>query len=108
MKKIIILFLLLVPLALAATQTSEDMDIGSSATVSGKTVTILDAEQSGKLKVSVDGVKGIVNNDNTSTNVNEMFITIVDFFRIDQESIEASLELRNEKHNTFGRIGLTI
>ena len=92
---IFLLFLIIIPLAFASqTETTSLMTINDSATVFGKTVTILKAEISGKLRVSVDGVEGIVKTGiNRTTNVNEMFIDIINFTYIDPETIDAILEI---------------
>ncbi|MCG2718297.1 MAG: hypothetical protein L6408_05615, partial [Nanoarchaeota archaeon] len=97
MRKIIfLLFLVLIPLAFAdvsKTETSTALDINDTFTVHGKTLTILSAERTGKLKVSVDGVEGIVRpGTNRTSNVNEMFIEILNFTYVDSEDIEAILE----------------
>ncbi|MBL7100562.1 MAG: hypothetical protein ISS23_01265 [Nanoarchaeota archaeon] len=92
---ILLAFFILIPLALAAkTETTELLHINDSSTVEGKTLTILSADRSGKLKVSVDGVEGIVRPGiNRTSNINEMFIEILNFTYLDPETIDAILEI---------------
>lgn len=96
MKKIIfLLFFILIPLASAKVETTEALNINDSATVYGKTITILSVGSSGKLKVNVDGVEGIVRQEaNKTTNVNEMFIEILNFTYFDSENIETIFKLK--------------
>jgi len=95
MKKIYLLLLfILIPLVIANTETTEMLNFNSSATVSGKTLTITDAETSGKLKVTVDGVKGIVKPGiNRTSEVNGMFVEILNFTYFDFNYIETILEI---------------
>jgi len=94
-KAILILFLFLIPLVFASkTETTDVLNLNDTATVYGKTLTILSASPIGKLKVSVDGVEGIVRPGvNRTTNVNEMFIEILNFTYVDVEYIETILEI---------------
>jgi len=97
MRKIIfLLFFILVPFVLAdyaKTETSTSLDINDTFSVWGKTLTVLSADISGKLKVSVDGVKGIVRPGvNKSTNINEMHVEILNFTYVDTENVEVILK----------------
>lgn len=93
-RAIFVLFFLLIPLAFAKTETTKVLNINDTATVYGKTLTVLSADVSGKLKVSVDGVEGIVKPGvNRTSNVNEMFIEILNFTYIDEEYVETILKV---------------
>ena len=93
-KTTVLLFFILIPFAFAEVEISESLNINSSVTVYGKTLTILGAESNGKLKVSVDGVEGIVKPTvNRTTNVNEMFVEILNFTYIDPETIDTILKI---------------
>lgn len=94
MKKIIILlFFILIPLVLSETKISGKLDINDSITVYGKTLTILSANND-RIRVDVDGVENIVKQTfNKTTNINEMFIEMLNFTYIDWENIEAILKI---------------
>lgn len=99
MRKIIfLLFLFLIPLAFASkTETTKVLHINDSATVYGKTLTVLGSDASGKLKVDVDGVVGIVRPGiNRTTSINEMYIEILNFTYVDEETIDTILKITVE------------
>lgn len=79
--------------AYAETKTVEKMDIGSKETVSGKTLTILDATSSGNLKVDVDGKKGFVKYGDPLVNINEMKVRVVNFTYVDEDFVQATVEM---------------
>ncbi|MDP2908567.1 MAG: hypothetical protein Q8N77_02055 [Nanoarchaeota archaeon] len=94
-KAIIFLFLVLIPLVFAAkTETTKELNINDTATVYGKTLTVLSASSMGQLRVSVDGVEGIVRPGiNRTTDINEMYIEILNFTYVDSENIESILKI---------------
>jgi len=96
MRKIIfLLFLLLIPVVLASkTETTQVLNINDTATVYGKTLTVLSASSTGKLRVSVDGVDGIVRPGvNRTTNINEMYVEILNFTYVDVDYVETILKI---------------
>lgn len=101
-KSFIILFLILIPLVFASkTETTGMLHLNDTATVYGKTLTVLSATSIGKLKVNVDGVKGIaMPGVNKTTNVNEMYIEILNFTYIDSETFDVGLKIT--VHNQCG------
>ncbi len=94
MKKILFfLFLFLIPLALAKTETTKVLHFNETVTVEGKTLTTLNANPDTKVKVSVDGVDGIIRGINRTMNVNEMWINMLNFTYVDSESFDVIFEL---------------
>jgi len=94
-KTIILLFLLIIPLVFASkTETTMVLHLNDTFTLDGKTLTILRAANTGQLKVSVDGVQGLVKPGvNRSSNVNEMFIEVLNFTYIDVDYSEMILKV---------------
>lgn len=94
-RAIFFLFLILLPLAFASkTETTKVLNINGTATVYGKTLTVLGSDYSGKLKVNVDGVVGIVKPGvNRTSNVNGMYVEILNFTYVDEETIDTILKI---------------
>jgi hypothetical protein len=94
MKKILFfLFLFLIPLALAKTETTKVLHFNETVTVEGKTLTTLNANPDTKVRVSVDGVEGIVRGLNRTININEMSINMLNFTYVESESFDVIFEL---------------
>jgi hypothetical protein len=94
MKKILFfLFLFLIPLALAKTETTKVLHFNETVTVEGKTLTTLGANPDTKVRVSVDGVDGIIRGINRTMNINEMWINMLNFTYVESESFDVIFEL---------------
>lgn len=93
-KTIFFLFFLVIPLVFAVkTETTKVLHFNETATVYGKTLTILHASSDSKVKVSVDGVEGIVSGINRTVNINEMVVNMLNFTYVESESFDVIFDI---------------
>jgi hypothetical protein len=96
MKKLLLIaaILLAIQISYGITETKENLNINSTATVGGKTITIERALPTG-IKVDVDGTGGIIQiaTNGTITEINGMKIIVKDFTYIDESFSLISLEI---------------
>jgi len=99
MKRILLLILVIFLVSsfcvVSVTENTGKLNMNSTYTLYGKTLSILGAFKTGKIKIDVDGVQDILI-PNKENHVNGMFITITNFTYIDRDYSDIILEVRVE------------